>query len=333
MAGNMVYQKTYGALMGVAIGDAMGMPGELWPREKIRHYFKQITWFLPAPEDNEVTRGLKAGQVTDDTHLTLLMADTIIKNCGQINPAEIIARIMKWAENTSNQYLNIIGPSTRKAYDQYKAGISLNETGKTGITNGGAMKMIPVGVISRIEKIDELIENVRLACLPTHNTSIAISGAAAIAAAVSYGIEGGSCLSELIEIAKLASEKGEREGTKVIGASVAARLELGIKIIEEAKNEDEALQKIYEVIGAGLLTNEAVPAAIALVYLAEADPVKCAILSANLGGDTDTIGAIACGICGAIKGIESIPEEYTSFIIEKNKLDLAGTAKELAALR
>jgi ADP-ribosylglycohydrolase len=54
---------------------------------------------------------------------------------------------------------------------------------------------------------------------------------------------------------------------------------------------------------------ESVPAAIALVELAKTQPMKCAMLAANLGGDTDTIGAMATAICGALHGIEAFPEE------------------------
>ncbi|HBT16325.1 MAG TPA: ADP-ribosylglycohydrolase, partial [Firmicutes bacterium] len=47
------------------------------------------------------------------------------------------------------------------------------EAGKYGVTNGGAMKMIPIGIISNWRDMDNLVENVRLVCLPTHNTNLA----------------------------------------------------------------------------------------------------------------------------------------------------------------
>ena len=57
---------------------------------------------------------------------------------------------------------------------------------------------------------------------------------------------------------------------------------------------------------AGTSTIESVPCAIALVELAQTDPNRCAVLCANLGGDTDTIGAMATAICGALHGINAI---------------------------
>ena len=73
-----IYKRIYGALMGVALGDAMGMPSEFWSRSRITRYFGKITTFLPAPKENEITRGLKAGEITDDTHMTIIVSKSII---------------------------------------------------------------------------------------------------------------------------------------------------------------------------------------------------------------------------------------------------------------
>lgn len=48
---------------------------------------------------------------------------------------------------------------------------------------------------------------------------------------------------------------------------------------------------------------------------------KCALLCANLGGDTDTIGAMATAICGAAQGMEKIPQEYVALIQKANQVD------------
>ena len=41
--------KILGTLYGMAIGDAMGMPSELWSRKRVKQYFNQITDFLDGP--------------------------------------------------------------------------------------------------------------------------------------------------------------------------------------------------------------------------------------------------------------------------------------------
>ncbi|MCW0135752.1 ADP-ribosylglycohydrolase family protein [Escherichia coli] len=54
---------------------------------------------------------------------------------------------------------------------------------------------------------------------------------------------------------------------------------------------ESASEQLYQVVGAGTNTIESVPCAIALAELAQTDPNRCAVSCANLGGDTDTIGA------------------------------------------
>lgn len=76
--------------------------------------------------------------------------------------------------------------------------------------------------------------------------------------------------------------------------------------MREANGTESASEQIYQLIGAGTSTLESVPAAIAMVELAGTDPNRCAVLCANTGGDTDTIGAMATAICGALHGVQAI---------------------------
>ena len=75
-----------------AAGDAMGMPTSMMSPETINEKFGEfITEFLPAPEGHKLHADMVAGQVTDDTQQTLLIADSIIKN-KKIDPQDIAAR-------------------------------------------------------------------------------------------------------------------------------------------------------------------------------------------------------------------------------------------------
>lgn len=319
----------YGALMGVAVGDAMGMPVEMWTPEKIKSEFSEITTFLPGHKDNLISQGTKAGGVTDDTFVTFILAESIIEEGGQIIPEKIVEKMLIWSGENKEKAMKIIGPSTKKAFELLAQGIPMTETGKFGVTNGGAMRMIPIGIISDWRNLDRLIENVRLACMATHNTSSAIGGAAAIAAAVSYGIDGDHQLENLLEIAKIAYEKGRKLGYETVDASISKRLDLGMEIVDKGNSEQEILKNLYDIIGAGVATSEAVPVALSLVYLAQGDPVKCAYLAANLGGDTDTIGAMSCGICGGFSGIQAFPLAYIQLINRENNFDFSKISQEL----
>ncbi|HBG15761.1 MAG TPA: ADP-ribosylglycohydrolase family protein [Firmicutes bacterium] len=311
----------------------MGMPSEFWSRSRITRYFGKITTFLPAPKENEITRGLKAGEITDDTHMTIIVSKSIIESGGRVDPQAIIKNIVKWISDDQNKNFNIIGPSTKSAFEKIRNGASMEEAGKYGVTNGGAMKMIPIGIISNWRDMDNLVENVRLVCLPTHNTNLAIAGASAIAAAVSYCAGGGDDLEEMIQVAISGVQHGMRFGFEIIGASIIKRIELAIELVKTGKHIEEIMNDIYEVIGCGLDTTESVPAALAMVLLAGGVPEKCARLCANLGGDTDTIGAMACGICGAFKGIDAISEDSINLIQTTNQIDFTEIAEQLCLIR
>ena len=92
------------------------------------------------------------------------------------------------------------------------------------------------------------------------------------------------------------------------------------------------LEHIYDIIGAGVNTSESVPAALAIAYYSF-DVKTCALLCANLGGDTDTIGAMAAAICGGASGIGRIPDSYVDKIRQANGVDLEKYADALAKKR
>lgn len=325
---DMLYNRILGTLVGVAVGDAMGMPSEMWSRRRIENYFGKIEGFLPGPDENEISKGFSPGEVTDDTIVTMLIVETIIENQGKIEPLKIVNKIDNWAKNNEKSK-SVIGPSTKRAFELIAQGTELEEAGKFGVTNGASMRISPIGIISDYRDIEKLIDNVTLACLPTHNTSIAISGASAIASAVSYCIHGGKDIDELMEIAKKASRLGEKKGYDVCGPSIEGRIELGIRIIKEGKDERNILNNIYDILGTSIASTESVPAALSLVYYSKGDPIKCGLYAANIGGDTDTIGAISCGICGAMMGIESFPKEIIKTVSSVNNIPFEELAKSL----
>lgn len=324
-----VYDKVWGALVGVAVGDAMGMPAEFFPREKIKEIYGTINDFIEPSSQNPITAGFKRGQVTDDTLQTIVVAKSIINNKGKIVPEDIARSIIAWAEEEQQKGRKFIGPSTQKAFEAIKKGVSLERTGKDGVTNGGAMRIVPVGIMSYHGDDDQLIENVALACMPTHNTGVAISAAAAVAKAVSCGIQGHTDVKEIIQASIATADKAKGKGYQTVFPSVAKRAELALKIVDAAEDEGQALRELYDVIGTGFSAAESVPTALALVYMSQGDPVKCAKLAANIGGDTDTIGAMSCGICGAIKGINAFPQSYIELVEKVNMINFEALATHL----
>ena len=70
-----------------------------------------------------------------------------------------------------------------------------------------------------------------------------------------------------------------------------------------------------------------------MVRLAGGDPWKAAVLSANLGGDTDTIGAISASMAGACAGMASLPREKVELLVRVNRIDPTKIVHGLLALR
>jgi bvrC protein len=205
---------------------------------------------------------------------------------------------LRWADENPEKNASQIGPSTSKALDLLRAGKSYVESGKYGTTNGSAMKVSPLGILHNYHDIQGLVDDVCKLCLPTHNTSIAIAGASVIATLVSYALRHEYDEEEIWSLAKLAIEEGMKHGNQLPSPSLSKRLDLirqDIKIL----SEKEVLEKLETVYGVGFETIETIPAVLAMIILSKGNPMKSAQLSANIAGDSDTIGAISTAICGA----------------------------------
>lgn len=306
-----IRERIKGGLVGIAYGDAFGMPSEMWTPDKVKKEFGRINTFLPGHPDNFISSKLIKGEVTDDTINSVLVIEMLYENAGKVDPYLFIEKLKKWMD-TSEKSTSVVGPSTAKAISLIEKGVSIQETGKTGTTNGGAMKILPVGFKEASREWerddDRLLREVTKLCLPTHNTSCAISGAAGIAAGGAAAVRGMDSVGEIYEYMQSMAEKGSSHGYQAAGPSVKKRMELG-RYFADNFPEEQALEMIYDYIGTGLSTAESVPAACALFYMAKGNPVACAKYAANIGGDTDTIGAMACGICGAYAGIGAFRKE------------------------
>ncbi len=323
-------QRRLGALMGIAYGDAMGMPSEMMRRESIRKRFGVIEGLLSS-EKGEIKRSLKAGEVTDDTENTQLVVELLWKHGGKVEVEAFVRLLREWAG--AEKTASVIGPSTRKALELMEQGVSVTETGKAGSTNGAAMKILPIGLVNPPAPLEALVEQVRLLCLPTHNTNLAISAAAALAAAVSGAVYENASWERMWELALSAARLGDGMGYYVAGANVEHALFRARTYIEEAEAkgylEDRVLDYVFYDLGTGLSSSETAAAAMALACFSQGDPARCGRLCANVGGDTDTIGAIACGICGAVSGPEGFPEEDIKRIEAVNGLSFRQLAEKL----
>lgn len=330
----ILLDRAHGCMLGVALGDAMGMPGELWPRSRVLDHFGWIDRFLAGPDGHFVVDGFVAGQVTDDTQQAYMLADAIIDGEGAVR-AEVVARhLVAWADRVGASEGNFLGPSSARAIDKLRDGADPRSTGAGGETNGAAMRIAPIGIVRSASDVEALVDAVVEATVMSHDTSVAVSGAALVAGVISSALEDVDApLEQHLEAGYRAAEAGLRRGELVVAPSLVSRSRLAVEIAERAETDDEFLQSLYDTVGATVATSETVPAAVGLLARGGADPVKVAVLAANLGGDTDTIGAIATGMAGAVTGAAAIPTELSATLLEVNDIAPRDTARALLALR
>jgi ADP-ribosylglycohydrolase len=326
------HDSAVGALYGLAIGDALGMPTQLMSRQQIADAYGSIEWFRASAPDHPLARGMSAASITDDTEQALLLARLLIAGDGYVDATVFANALVEWENSMrARGSLDLLGPSTKRAVDAVIAGEPVEESGRYGTTNGAAMRVTPVGIVVDTSDLGALVDRVVETCMASHNTTIAIAGASAVAAAVSAGIDGAD-LTTAIDVAIAAARLGGDRGYWVAGADVAARIELAVSL-GDAADVERSLTRIYAVIGTSLASQESVAAAFGLVALYPNDPWSAVRAAATLGGDSDTIAAMAGAIGGAVHGVAAYPAEARELVASHNRLDLDGEATSLLELR
>ena len=169
--------RILGAFYGQALGDAFGMPSELWPQSRVIEHFGWIDSFLDGPQENEAARYFKAGQFTDDTSMAIALADAIIECQGQVDSLVIAGRILAWAEAFGAFEKNVLGPSSKVALKAIKAGEPIADIPNLGETNGAAMRVMPLGCLLPTDDFDKFYAEIAAACAPTHKSDISTAGA------------------------------------------------------------------------------------------------------------------------------------------------------------
>ena len=334
--------RARGALYGLAIGDALGMPTQLLSRQQITaRWGPLLTGFEPAPPGHPIAAGLPAGAVTDDTEQAVLLARMLVKNRGVPGPDDWAAALIGWELDMAERgSLDLLGPSTKRALTAVLEGTPPAEAGLHGDTNGAAMRITPVGIAfpatppptsnADTDNLSSLVDHTVAASLVTHNTSVALAGAAAVAAAVSAGV-GGASVAGATETGIAAARLASHRGHWIAGADVAARIRWAVGLAEDAA-PDQAAELIGTLVGTSLATQESVPAAFAVLSAIPDDPWRACLLAASLGGDTDTIAAMAGAIAGACHGQSAFPPHAIA-IIDAHGFALPALADALLALR
>lgn len=324
--------RAAGALWGLAYGDAMGMPTQTWSRAHIARVHGAVEDLTAARPDQPVAHGMPAGSVTDDTEQALLVGRLLVAGGGHVAPRVLADALVAWeADMRRRNADDLLGPSSRRAIEAILAGVPPEESGRSGHTNGAAMRIAPVGIAVPARPVEDLVDRVREVSAPTHDTGVALAGAAMVAALVSSGVAGAQW-SDSLAVALAAGRRAERCGQWWDAPSVPARTEHFLAPARRL-DDDAFADLVVEVVGTSVLTQESVVAAVLIADRHREDLPGAARLAASLGGDTDTMGAIACACVGAHLGVEAVPAHARSLIARVSRIDPGGLVRPLLALR
>ena len=232
-----------GALYGMALGDAMGMPAELWAKERARRFFgKKIDRFLDGPKENEVAFNYEYGQFTDDTGQALVLLDSIASTDYVPDVRDIALRMIAWAERENAWENNILGPTSKIALANFRDGIEDTKPTDKALSNGSAMRIPPIGCLFTPDQKQELVDYVYGVSRATHTSDVTIAGAAMIAMGVSSAIVNHD-FEKVIEDILGIEELGYQRGCESYSPRLSERTKIGLWLAKEyADNEDALMQ-------------------------------------------------------------------------------------------
>ena len=327
------FSRAYGALAGLALGDALGMPTQAMSPQQIQTVYGQVTGLVDGDKSQPYAPGMAAGSVTDDTEQALLIASLLLKGHGSglnLDASEFSHALLAWEDSMIERgSLDLLGPSTKAALERVRAGENPLRVGGEGTTNGAAMRVTPIGIAASTSDRQLFADAVWSSCQVTHATRQGFQSAALVAAAVSLGIDAGAAdvtdlLWKAVAFVRSLPERGAWSPEPDVVAATHRALKL-------AAQPSSSLEWLAGQIGTAVAAAQAIPMAFALLAR---DPSPRALLqAANLGGDTDTIGAIAGAILGASLGVEVFDAYGLAQVEQVSQLDLPSVATDLLALR
>ncbi len=306
----------------------MGMPVEMLPPDEIRSLYGRVRGFVRAPNFHP-HHVLEPGTVTDDTEQTLFVVKLLVEKRAPLSAEDFASALVEWAKRDNLLEKHYFGPSTRQAVQKLMEGVPAREAGGVNTTCGAAMRASPIGIANACKPKNAAEEAAEIS-LPTHGSRVATSAASAVAAAVAEAVKRDSTIDLIVEAAVLGATIGFSKGRPVSAPSVAKRIRLAVDLARRISDPEKAAEEIYDLVGTGIESAEAVPAAFGMLVAGEGQPMRVIELAVNAGGDTDTVASIAGAIAGAWRGIGAFDAKMVEEVERLNRLGLREASEELA---
>lgn len=325
-----------GCLLGGAVGDALGAPLEFMPLEEI------VQTYGPNGPEDLVGGPFPAGSITDDTQMTLFVAEGVIRSLnswakhGDVPPIEVFLDAhWRWL-TTQDRYP--LGVGEKKNLSSWLSGVpELNderapggtciealESGKIGGLEdalndskgcGGVMRVAPVGLAW---PGDPFLCGCEVAALTHgHPTGWLSSGCMA---RIIHELVVGVDLEPAVERAMAELERyPDNEETLSALEHALAFEALGVGNAEEV-----------ECLGGGWIAEQALAIAVFCALVAP-DFESAVRLAVTHTGDSDSTGSITGQILGTLYGVEAIPDRWLEKLELREVIDTVATDLHAAA--
>ena len=287
-----------GALVGMAVGDAVGTTVEFMPPGS----FHPVTDMVGGGPFN-----LEPGEWTDDTSMALCLAESLVE-CGGFDPADQMSRYVRWYRDgywSSNGVCFDIGNATRSALERFEgSGEAFSgSTAEHTAGNGSVMRLAPVPLFYA----DRPEEAVRLSGESSRTTHGA-----------PQSVDGCRYFGGLILAAAEGATKADILGDRYTPTGSWQDFESWHPAIEEVARGSFKRRNPPEITGAGYVvrTIEA-----ALWAFHNSDSFAEGLLKVvNLGDDADTTGAVYGQLAGCFYGLAGIPAEWADRIALRGEI-------------
>src|SRR3989344_2902245 len=324
------------ALLGCAIGDALGMPIEGMKHQQIKKYVGRITDFIDPvivydENGNELkqdefgklksyTRDFKKGEYTDDTILTLALAESLtamkgfdLDDVAQRQVAEYTSRI-----RADGSVFGGFGQTTIDGFKNILAGKSVSESGVIGGPgNAPAMKMSPLGLyMDATGRYEEGLQFAEAVGGITHLDPRSVASGVVQAHAI-YSLLQNVSREQFVTSLVAVSKKYEKAVTPEFPLHDKGNLTSRLEWIAKNKNADDT--EAHKTIGSNSNVLQSYPFALFMFQKYWNDPLEGLIETVNYGGDCDTTGAMYGTLAGAKNGL-FFPESWLEELQNKDKI-------------
>lgn len=280
-------QHAIGALVGSAVGDALGAPFEFRPPGLYRATFPSPVLAGIGEMRGGGSFGWLPGEFTDDTQMAIALAESLIARQG-FDADDLWQRWQVWSRSASD-----VGVQTRMALaERSHVGVAALVHQRCGQSagNGSVMRNTPIALWAAGDSLTDLVALAGRQASLTHHDPQNAHGAAIHAAMIRAGIHG----EDVFEAATQVLE----------GVSLPAR-KLWSQLLAPGWKPDVNASNgtVWTCLA------EAVWA------VRNADTFEEAVVNAvDLGRDADTVACVAGSIAGARWGVQAIPARWTTYL-------------------